>query len=364
MGLQGGFPETLETYRAYAPADKKKRTSVHCKLCPKVLKHSGCTTNLRYHLKLSHKTQFDLLNKPKERNQSSGTNQATIDVLFEKATPMERSSPRWNDLTHSVCYFLAKDMQPIDTVNDLGFRTMLKKFEPRYVPPDRKTLSTNYLPRLYQAETDRVKKALSPVTSYACTTVMWTSRAKHAYISLTVHYLDEDYALCNNLLAVKEFPESHIGSNIADELESIITEWKLSLNNLTSFTTDNGSNVANAIDMMGHIRVPCISHCLNLAVEKACSISEVTKALARCRRLVSHFNHSSKSSYLLKQKQESLSHPTHSLLQDVSTRWNSAYYMVARVIEQQQPVCATLLELKKKQISCHLIMNFKQWKHM
>ena len=73
--------------------DKKKRTSVHCKLCPKVLKYSGCTTNLRYHLELSHKTQFDLLNKPKERNQSSGTNQATIDVLFEKATPMERSSP-------------------------------------------------------------------------------------------------------------------------------------------------------------------------------------------------------------------------------------------------------------------------------
>ena len=30
--------------------DKKKRTSVHCKLCPKVLKYSGCTTNLRYHL--------------------------------------------------------------------------------------------------------------------------------------------------------------------------------------------------------------------------------------------------------------------------------------------------------------------------
>ena len=260
---------------------------------------------------------------------------------------MEKSSPRWNELTQAICYFLAKDMQPLDTVNDTGFRTMLKKFEPRYIPPDRKTLSTHYLPQLYRAETDRVKKLLDPISSYSCTTDMWTSRAQHAYISLTVHYLDDDFSLCNNLLAVKEFSETHTGSNIADELESMLQEWNLSLDGLTSFTTDNGINVANAIDMMGRIRVPCISHCLNLAVDKACSISDVSKALARCRRLVSHFNHSSKSSYLLKQKQEILSHPSHSLIQDVSTRWNSAYYMVSRVIEQQQPICATLLELKK-----------------
>lgn len=260
---------------------------------------------------------------------------------------MEKSSRRWNELTQSVCYFLAKDMQPIDTVNDTGFRTMLKKFEPRYIPPDRKTVSTNYLPQLYQAETDRVKKLLDPITSYACTTDMWTSRARHAYISLTAHYLDNEFSLCNNLLAVKEFPESHTSSNIADELESMLQEWNLEIDGLSAFTTDNGVNVANAIDLMGQAWVPCISHCLNLAVEKACSISDVSKALARCRRLVSHFNHSSKSSYLLKQKQESLSHPTHILIQDVATRWNSAYYMVSRVIEQQQPVCATLLELKK-----------------
>jgi hypothetical protein len=158
-------------------------------------------------------------------------------------------------------------------------------------------------------------------------------------MSLTVHYLDNDFSLCNNLLAVKEFPESHTGRNIANEYELMLHEWNLSLGSLTSFTTDNGVNVAASIDLMGHTQVPCISLCLNLAVEKACCISDVSKALARCRRLVSHFNHSSKSSYLLKQKQESLSHPTHSLIQDVSTRWNSAYYMVSRVIEQQQPVC-------------------------
>jgi len=31
-------------------SDKKQRTSVHCKLCAKVLKYTGNTTNLRFHL--------------------------------------------------------------------------------------------------------------------------------------------------------------------------------------------------------------------------------------------------------------------------------------------------------------------------
>jgi len=73
----------------------------------------------------------------------------------------------------------------------------------------------------------------------------------------------------------------------------------------------------------------------------------VSRAVVHFKQLVGHFNHSSKSSYLLKQKQYELKHKQHRLIQSVATRWNSNYYMIERILEQQQPVSATLAQLQK-----------------
>ena len=100
-----------------------------------------------------------------------------------------RTSPQWNQLTDALCYFIVRDMQPFDTVNDSGFQHILREFEPCYVPPDRKTIPCNYMPCLFAIERtkDRVRQQLSGITNFAVTTDIWTSRAKHAYTGLTVH---------------------------------------------------------------------------------------------------------------------------------------------------------------------------------
>ena len=295
-----------------------------------------------------HSAEFKLVQQyEKEKGKTSSSKQPTIKSVLEQATPLQRDSRRWNQLTESVCYFIAKDIQPIDTVNDEGFQAMIKTFEPRYTVPDRKTFAMNYLPKMYATEKKRISNLLQKSPHFSCTTDIWTSRAQHAYLGLTVHYIDDEFSLQNHLLETKEFPDSHTGVNIANEIEKSLKQWKLSKDGLVAFTTDNGGNVVVAIQELDCIRVPCFSHCLNLAVEKACSIAEVTKVIARCRRLVSHFHHSSKDTYVLKQKQADLRHKDHSLIQDVTTRWNSSYYMISRILEQQQPLCAALLEVKR-----------------
>ena len=39
--------------------DKKKRTTVFCKLCPKQLRYQGNTTNMIVHLQYHHRSEFD-----------------------------------------------------------------------------------------------------------------------------------------------------------------------------------------------------------------------------------------------------------------------------------------------------------------
>ena len=75
-----------------------------------------------------------------------------------------RLSTQWNQLTEAVCYFVAKDMQPLDTVNDTGFRKMIHEFEPHYTPPDRKTTATHYLPWMFENEEKCIKETVGSVT--------------------------------------------------------------------------------------------------------------------------------------------------------------------------------------------------------
>ena len=90
--------------------DKKKRTSVHCKLCTKVLKYAGNTTNLRYHLEYNHRSEFQALQVSQEpqreaarkRAVASSSSQQSITSAFHAQTPIPCSSPRWNKLTDAV----------------------------------------------------------------------------------------------------------------------------------------------------------------------------------------------------------------------------------------------------------------------
>ena len=146
--------------------DKKKRKRVFCKLCKCDYSYVGNTTNLWQHLEESHieeyrqaKEEAKQVNELESRTGSSSnagnaqeasqTGQPTINEVLSRKQPYPRNSARLKMLNNSVCCFISKDMQPYQTVNDPGFCAMLSAFDPRYVPMDRKTLATNYIPKLY-----------------------------------------------------------------------------------------------------------------------------------------------------------------------------------------------------------------------
>ena len=187
----------------YIEADKKKRVKVCCKLCKKSLKYCRNTSNLRAHLEQDHKKDFEALleaeaekEKLKVSSGASSSKQPTVVETLNGLTPISRNSNRWIQLTKSICYFIAKDMQPYDTVNDAGFLKMLHTFEPN--------------------------------GHYSITTDLWTSRANQAYCCVTIHYITPDFILRSHLLETKEFSDSHSAENVAEELRSILDQWEVS----------------------------------------------------------------------------------------------------------------------------------------
>ena len=239
-------------------------------------------------------------------------------------------------------------MRPFSTVSNEGFKDMLKTFEPRYVLPDRKTITQHYMPEIYSQEKTKITQAIkNGLCFFSITTDGWTSRANHSYITHTVHYINESWEFHSHLLDTAQLETAHTGSNLASELIESLDKWNLPVDKVVAVTTDNARNIVNALGILQWQHFGCFSHTLLLGVKKAMDVPLVSKAIGRARRLVGHFHHSSKSAGILHQKQSDLHYPQLNLIEDVATRWNSSFYMMERILKQQQPLCAALLELRK-----------------
>ncbi|KAI4894678.1 hypothetical protein NFI96_001068 [Prochilodus magdalenae] len=108
--------------------------------------------------------------------------------------------------------------------------------------------------------------------------------------------------------------------------------------------TDNARNMDVAVREAGlapHIKF--FAHTLNLASQAGLSVPRVSRLLAKVRRVAAAFHRSTTVTAVLASKQKQLDIPSHKLIIDVPTRWNSSLDMVERYLEQQAVVAAALL---------------------
>lgn len=120
--------------------------------------------------------------------------------------------------------------------------------------------------------------------------------------------------------------------------------------------TDNAANMSVAVEIAGYPHVRCFAHVLNLAVQRALKLPNVARLLGRIRRMCTFFHRSTSAAEALKRNQKMLGLPHHKLITDVVVRWNSAYEMISRFLEQQPAVTAALLSPEvRRLLFCYLI---------
>ena len=75
-------------------------------------------------------------------------------------------------------------------------------------------------------------------SKFCLTTDMWHSIVDEGYLSLTAHYIDDDWKLHNKIIAFCHVPPPHNANMIHERLIALIKEWKLQ-QKVFSITLDN-----------------------------------------------------------------------------------------------------------------------------
>ena len=307
------------TYFGFKPTtdgSKVDETTPVCRFCrASVSAKSGNTSNLLSHLRYKHPQQYAEIKSGSSSKAGAKSTQQSIQQSFEMGQPYERNGKKWQQLTDSVMYAIAKDSMPFTTIEKPGFLKMLHTFDPRYVPPGRKYISKTAVPHLYNATREKVEMELKKIQFFSSTTDLWSSETLHPYMSYTIHYVDKEWKMRSFCLQTAFLPTDHTGDNLAEALEATIDGWNLKKEHQVCITTDNGSNIVNATKKLQWQRLPCFGHNLNLAVTKALKDDHrISRALGLARKIVSTFSTSWKRKRELSKAQAAKNLPQHSLI--------------------------------------------------
>jgi len=105
-------------------------------------------------------------------------------------------------------------MQPYHTVNDEGFRHMLKVLEPHYSPLEKRLLILTFQSCMRESQN----------TSSECGMFFYYHRYADFLSKAVIQCLNlnSDFEPCCHMLDTKEFQEEHTGIQIAAELRDIL----------------------------------------------------------------------------------------------------------------------------------------------
>ncbi|MEW8547555.1 MAG: hAT transposon family protein [Candidatus Thiodiazotropha sp.] len=341
-------------------AGKKK---AQCNLCHSEVSYSGGSTGtMANHLKHVHKS----VNVEKASNQPTVQSKITD---FKKTPPVSTMSrPKWQKITEKLAQMCARDLRPLSIVEGGGFKDFCNELNPSYDVPGKTTI-TNYLTLSYDQMKSDLVKSISSQPGVSLTTDHWTSVATEGYITVTGHFVDENWNFQNYVLATRKTTERHTGENIYADLQSVCREYAIKDENITCLVSDNASNMVSCAallpDNITHVR--CFGHTLQLAIRSSFDkVPMITRTISAAKGLVNHFKRSVNINIELERRQRQMGIATNKLIIDCPTRWNSTYNMFERLLEQRLAIYAVLHDqtITKPSDARVLDMADEQWSFM
>ncbi|KAI1701203.1 zinc finger BED domain-containing protein 4 [Ditylenchus destructor] len=166
------------------------------------------------------------------------------------------------------------------------------------------------------------------------TTDAWSGPGD-SYLSLTITGISKEWKRVSLPLAVSHFPGSHTSVAIDKKIHDLLDSFQIEPDKCHVFLRDGGANIKKCFQTNEFFHADCGSHLLNLVVRDSLKPEPISELLKKCRAIVGHFKHSNAAMDHFKDLQIESDLPSHMLLQDMPVRWNCAYYMADRLLEQK-----------------------------
>jgi hypothetical protein len=271
---------------------------------------------------------------------ASRANQTLLSFPTVEGAGLTTVSSRFNQLAcrKALATYIILDEQPFKTVEGEGFKHFSRTMQPLFNIPTRKTIANDCF-QLYMDE-KRILKAFfkTDCGRVALTTDCWTSIQNLNYLTLTAHFVDNEWNYQKRIISFTVIP-NHKGDTVGRKIEEVLRDW--GIRSVSSITVDNASSNDVAIaylkkkvktmnGLMGdgdcfHMR--CCSHILNLVVTDG--LKDKHLSVTSIREAVRFVKSSPQRAAKFKECIEFAGITCKKLVcLDVSTRWNSAYLML------------------------------------
>lgn len=161
-----------------------------------------------------------------------------------------------------VTDLIITDLQPLSIVEDSGFIALLQFLDPKYRLPSRKLLK-NWINEKYKEAKNKIQLELDNINKVYITTDIWTSINTDSFLTVTCHFINEEFKLRTYTLETIKFEGNHTSSAICYNLQNVFHNWKLE-NKVISVVTDNAANMKSAIKQIEPIttNILCLEHIL------------------------------------------------------------------------------------------------------
>lgn len=342
------------TYFTLCDAEKAK-----CKLCNNEYSRKGRTTTaMRNHLKAMHKTEFSELEKCEKRkydasktlqlassshqSTKSDMKQISLQECIDKTKQWDNKSLKSLAVDKSISEMVALEDLPFSFVESVGFVRLMKHLCPSYNLKSRQYFTSFICDELYGKVSQKILELLKSFEKLSFTSDIWSDTCSGvALLSLTCHGITEEFERKMIVLKAEVFNESrHTGENIAYKLEEILSQWEIPKEKVKCVVRDEGANMKKGVNLLNVKHIDCAAHKIQNVLKEGMKAQEtVTAAITKCKKIATHFHHSTSAQDELANIQKRLLQKTLKIKQECTTRWNSTFHMLERILQVKESVC-------------------------